>query len=73
MKLIFLILASAYINLLFSQEVESKYIFEKDDYLFCLKKTKEPFTGIMVGRNSDGIIEFKKTIVEGIENGKALF
>jgi len=57
----------------FAQEVDISNLFEKDDYLICSKKTKEPFTGIMFCKNSDGKIEYKKTVVDGIENGKALF
>ncbi len=60
-------------SLSFAQEVDISNLFEKDDYLICLKKTKEPFTGIMICKNSDGKIEYKKTIAAGIENGKALF
>ncbi len=69
--LLFITIISNYSS--FAQEVDISNLFEKDDYLICLRKSKEPFTGIMIYKNTDKVIEYKKTVIDGIENGKAIF
>jgi antitoxin component YwqK of YwqJK toxin-antitoxin module len=57
----------------YSQEVSSDELFEKDGYLICKIKSGETFSGVMVQKSNDGTVQYKKTIVEGLENGHAEF
>jgi len=67
---IFLFLAFYVIK---AQETNSDYLFEKDGYLICYKKSGEIFSGIMAGKSKDDNFTYKKTIVNGLEEGHAWF